>query len=54
MSDFAQRLASARKQCGLTQSEVAENLGVSFQAVSLWERGETTPEIDKLPELAKM
>ena len=39
MSDFAQRLASARKQCGLTQSEVAENLGVSFQAVSLWEAG---------------
>jgi GTP pyrophosphokinase len=54
MSDFAQRLASARKQSGLTQSEVAESLGVSFQAVSLWERGETTPEIDKLPELAKM
>lgn len=54
MSDFAQRLASARKQSGLTQSEVAESLGVSFQAVSLWERGETTPETDKFPELAKL
>lgn len=38
----------------MTQSDVAERLGVSFQAVSLWERGETTPEIDKLEDLAKL
>lgn len=54
METFAQRLTNARKQCGLTQSDIAEKLEVSFQAVSLWERGETSPEIGKLVELAKL
>lgn len=54
MKAFAHRLSQARRQCGLTQSEVAERLNVSFQAVSLWERGETQPELDKLPEIAKL
>ena len=52
MKAFAQRLAAARKNAGFTQAEVAERLGVSFQAVSQWERGETAPDIAKLPELA--
>ncbi len=38
----------------MTQSEVAENLNVSFQAVSLWERGENYPDMDKLVELAAL
>jgi len=54
MTDFSQRLQTARKQHKLTQSEVAESLNVSFQAVSLWERGETTPEVDKLAEIADL
>lgn len=54
MSDFSQRLAIARKKQKMTQSEVAEKLNVSFQAVSLWERGETTPEIEKLTEIADL
>ena len=45
---FSERLEEARREKGFTQSDVAEKLNVSFQAVSLWERGETTPEIDKL------
>ncbi|MDE7273422.1 MAG: helix-turn-helix domain-containing protein [Lachnospiraceae bacterium] len=52
--EFSQRLASARKQQSLTQREVAEKLNVSFQAVSLWERGETSPDIDKLAEIASL
>lgn len=52
MKAFTQRLAAARKNAGFTQAEVAERLGVSFQAVSQWERGETAPDIAKLPELA--
>ena len=51
---LAERLAASRKAGGYTQSEIAEKLGVSFQAVSLWERGETTPELDKLVELASL
>lgn len=50
----AERLSNIRKEKGMTQSEVAEKIGVSFQAVSLWERGETTPEIDKLVEIATL
>ena len=52
MKGFEKRLAQARRQCAMTQAEVAEKLNVSFQAVSQWERGETAPDIGKLPELA--
>lgn len=51
---LAERLVEARKRCGLTQSAVAQQLDVSAQAVSSWERGETMPDIMKLPELAGM
>ena len=51
---FSERLAKARKEKGFTQSDVAEKLNVSFQAVSLWERGENTPEIDKLVDIASL
>lgn len=51
---FSERLAKARKDKGFTQSDVAEKINVSFQAVSLWERGETTPEIDKLVDIASL
>lgn len=51
---FSERLVMARKDIGITQREVAEKLNVSFQAVSLWERGETTPDIDKLADIATL
>ncbi|WP_148410842.1 helix-turn-helix domain-containing protein [Murimonas intestini] len=37
-------IASKTKETGLTQSDIAEKLGVSFQAVSKWENG-TLPNI---------
>lgn len=42
-----------RKERGMTQAEVAERLGVSFQAVSKWENG-TIPNVEILVELAKL
>jgi len=54
MKNFSEKLSMMRKKVNLTQAEVAEKLNVSFQAVSQWERGETTPDVDKLPELAKL
>ncbi len=43
-----------RKSKGITQSELGERVGVSFQAVSKWERGETLPDVAVLPDLAKV
>lgn len=49
--NFSERITLARKSTGMTQSDVAEKLNVSFQAVSLWERGEASPEISKLADI---
>ena len=45
-------LQTERKKMGLTQSELAERLNVSPQAVSNWERGETLPDVSILLDLA--
>lgn len=46
-------LASLRKENGLTQDEMAERLFVTRQAVSRWENGNTTPNIDTLKTISK-
>lgn len=49
-----EQIAVLRKSKGITQSELGERIGISFQAVSKWERGETLPDITILPDLAKI
>lgn len=49
-----ENIALLRKTKGITQSELGERIGVSFQAVSKWERGETLPDTALLPDLAKI
>lgn len=49
---FGDFLYELRKEKGLTQSEVAEKLGVTNKAVSKWETGETFPETAQLLPLA--
>ena len=41
-----------RRQRELTQEEVAAHLGISFQSISKWERGDGYPDITLLPALA--
>lgn len=48
------QIAVLRKVKGITQTQLGERIGVSFQAVSKWERGETLPDTAVLPDLAKI
>lgn len=43
-----------RQRMNLTQEQVANKLGVSYQAVSKWEVGANTPDISLLPEIASL
>jgi len=45
-------IAKQRKRCGLTQNEVAEKLGVSFDVVSRTERGVVMPGLARLMQFA--
>ena len=47
-------IKSLREERKLTQEQVAEALGVTFQAVSSWERDEYKPDTDKLIKLAEI
>ena len=42
---IGERIAMLRKKAGLSQSALAEKLGVSTQAVSKWETGGSLPEL---------
>ncbi len=46
-------IKAIREAKGQTQETVAEQMGVSFQAVSSWERDEYKPDVDKLIKLAE-
>ncbi|WP_165170853.1 helix-turn-helix domain-containing protein [Adlercreutzia sp. ZJ242] len=52
--EIAPRLASLRREKGLSQEELAAQLGVSRQAVSKWERGEAAPDTGNLVALADL
>lgn len=52
--EIANRMAALRKQNGLSQEQLAARLGVSRQAVSKWERAESSPDTDNLIALAKL
>ena len=51
---FEEKIVELRKQKGLSQEELAEQLGVSRQAVSRWELGQTLPDIPNLVQLCEL
>ena len=51
---LADKLKEARKNAGLTQSELAEKLCVSRQAITKWETGKGIPDVDNLKNISKV
>lgn len=52
--EVANKLTELRKQAGLSQEDVAAQLGVSRQAVSKWENGEASPDTENLVALSHL
>lgn len=51
---LGKRIVSNRKRLGITQDRLAEQLGVTAQAVSKWENDQSCPDIAMLPKLAEI
>lgn len=51
---FGAMIAALRKERGMTQLELAEQMGVTDKAVSKWERDLSFPDVSSLPRLAEI
>lgn len=51
---FGNKIASLRKESGMTQLELAEKMGVTDKAVSKWERDLSFPDVSSIPRLAEI
>ena len=52
--NFAEIIVNRRKALGLTQEGLAQKLGVTNQAVSKWESGQSCPDLALLPRIADL
>ncbi|MBO5046779.1 MAG: helix-turn-helix transcriptional regulator [Clostridia bacterium] len=50
---IGETLKKLRRERDLTQEELASHIGISFQAISKWERGDGYPDITLLPTIAR-
>jgi len=53
ITNLGERIVTLRKEMNLSQEALAEQIGVSRQAISKWERGEASPDIQNLTALAE-
>ena len=51
---LSDNIVQMRKALGLSQEQLAEQLGVSRQSISKWETGQSAPELDKLMALSRV
>ena len=51
---LGEKIKEARKQCGLSQEQLAEKMAVSRSAVAKWEANNGLPDVDNLKSLAAM
>ena len=49
-----EKLKDRRKELKMTQKEIADKLGISYQAYSAWERGVKEPSEEKVSQLEKI
>ena len=54
MNELSQNIAILRKQCKMSQSDLANILFMTPQAISRWERGETEPDVETIKKLAEV
>lgn len=51
--NIANKILLLRKRKGISQEELANQLNTSRQAISKWENGQSTPDLDKIVALSK-
>ena len=52
--EYGEKITALRKMKGMTQAELGNELNVTYQAVSKWERGESYPDFETLSKIAKI
>ena len=52
--NLSEKLVKLRKQSGLSQQELADQLNVSRQSVSKWELNESVPDISNILALSEI
>ena len=52
MSKFSERLKESRKKAGLTQTEIAEQLGITRPAYTQYETDKTAPNLETASKIA--
>lgn len=53
MYSIGEKIKELRKEQNMTQAQLAEKLGVTYQAVSKWENGITSPDISIIPDITR-
>lgn len=51
---LGEKICELRKEQNLTQADLGDTLGVTYQAVSKWERNESLPDFEMISKIAKM
>ncbi len=54
MNKIGKKIKNARTEKNMTQMDLADAMGISFQAVSNWERGNSMPDVAKLTDLCEI
>ena len=52
--NIGERITTLRKEKGISQTELAKRMNVSRQAVSKWEQGSSSPDTERLIQLAEI